>query len=194
MHLILELAYLWKLSVTWALMNRSISASSRWTSREISSSSIGSRSSGESPEEFPAPLPPPWRRSSRDSASPVDTADPVCRKSMDDIWEFSPSSSCSLGCLQPSPAAAVRSTASTTTKTAELLQNQRQLRRIPRGEEWVRGKKLTRCLHGLLREGGRRVEEGKRRRDLAIHRHRQRVPAHKLWHPARNFSMILTAY
>ena len=115
--------------VTWALMNRSISASSRWTSRERSSSSIGSRSSGESPEEFPAPLPPPpWRRSSRESARPVDTAEPVCRKSIDDICEFSPSSSCSLGCLHPIPAAAVIPTGSTTTQNrAKYLKNQRLL-------------------------------------------------------------------
>jgi hypothetical protein len=43
------------------------------------------------------------------------------------------------------------------------------------GRKW----KLTWWLRGLVLEGRRRVEEGKRRRDLPIYRHRQRVPAMK---------------
>jgi hypothetical protein len=130
-------------------MNRSISASSRWTSREMSSSSMGSRSSGESPEEFPALLPPPWRRSSRDNASPVDTAEPVWRKSMDDIWEFSPNSSCSLGCLHPSPAAAVSPTASTTTQTEQNPSKvSAKFDELQQTEERVRGESLRGACAG----------------------------------------------
>ncbi|RWW53164.1 hypothetical protein BHE74_00040369 [Ensete ventricosum] len=74
--------------ITSILMKLSISATILCSSRSISASTIGRSTSGDSPEEA-ATL-----RSSNDSPSPVDTV-PVCRKSMDDICEFS-RKSCSL--------------------------------------------------------------------------------------------------
>jgi hypothetical protein len=51
---------------------------------------------------------------------------------------------------------------------------------------------LTLWLPGLIREGGRRVEEGVGRRDLSVDRHWQRVPAQKKYGVKKgDFSAIL---
>jgi hypothetical protein len=79
------------------------------------------------------------------------------------------------------PAAAVIPTGSTTTQNrAKYLEKfSAYCSRITRGEEKIRGRKLTLWLPGLIREGGRRVEEGEGRRDLPIDRHWKRVPDQK---------------